>query len=333
MDIKRGPKIVVIGGGTGSFTLLTGLKHYAQDITAIVNMADDGGSTGQLRDELGVLPPGDVRQCLVALSDSPRVRDLFNYRFEEGVLEGHAFGNLFLTALQKMTGSFAEAIDVADEVLNVRGRVVPVTLEDVHLIMRQRNGSDIMGEYTIGSMAFSVGEERPDLELSPKATLNPDAKKAILAADIIVIAPGSLYGSLAPALLVDGMGKALKHTKAKIVYVCNLVTKPGQTDNFMVHDFADEIERFVGEQILDYVIYNTSRPNSILLERYNKDREYGVRFNESALKSKHYKAIGVNLIASTVPKIQKADKISHSRSYIRHNPDTIARNIMKLFFS
>ena len=139
----NGPKIVVIGGGTGSFTLLSGLKHYAKDVTALVNMADDGGSTGLLRDELGVLPPGDVRQCLVALSNSPKVRELFSYRFDNGSLKGHAFGNLFLTALEKMTGSFAEAIDVADEVLNVRGRVIPVTLDNVHLIMRQRQGNDI----------------------------------------------------------------------------------------------------------------------------------------------------------------------------------------------
>jgi uncharacterized cofD-like protein len=333
VDIKKGPKIVVIGGGTGSFTILSGLKHYAQDITAIVNMADDGGSTGQLRDDLGVLPPGDVRQCLVALSDSPKVRDLFNYRFEEGIFEGHAFGNIFLTALQKMTGSFAEAVDVADEVLNVRGRVVPVTLDNVHLVMRQRNGKDIIGEYAIGNKAFNIGEERPNLELSPKASLNPDARKAILSADIIVIAPGSLYGSLAPALLVDGMKQALKNTKSKIVYVCNLVTKPGQTDDFKVHDFTDEIERFIGAKVIDYVIYNTAQPSSNLLEKYSKDKEYGVEFSLDVLSKKHYKSIGTSLISSSLPKIQKADKISHSRSYIRHDPDIIARNIMKLFFS
>jgi uncharacterized cofD-like protein len=155
MEVK-GAKIVVIGGGTGSFTLLSGLKNYASDITAIVNMADDGGSTGQLRDELGVLPPGDVRQCLVALSDSPRVRELFNYRFEEGSLEGHAFGNLFLTALEKMTGSFAEAVDVADEVLNVSGKVIPVTLDNVHLILKRRNENDVIGEFKIGNMKFNL---------------------------------------------------------------------------------------------------------------------------------------------------------------------------------
>ncbi|MDQ5958905.1 MAG: hypothetical protein QG562_724, partial [Patescibacteria group bacterium] len=130
-----GAKIVVIGGGTGSFTLLSGIKNYVSDVTAIVNMADDGGSTGQLRDEFGVLPPGDVRQCLVALSESPKVRELFNYRFSDGSLKGHAFGNIFLSALEQMTGSFAEAVDVADQVLNVKGKVIPVTLDNVKLVL------------------------------------------------------------------------------------------------------------------------------------------------------------------------------------------------------
>lgn len=332
MEIK-GAKIVVIGGGTGSFTLLSGLKHYASDITAIVNMADDGGSTGQLRDELGVLPPGDVRQCLVALSDSPRVRELFNYRFEEGSFEGHAFGNLFLTALEKMTGSFAEAVDVADEVLNVRGRVVPVTLDNVHLIMRQRNANDIIGEYQIGSMKFDLGEERPKLELSPPAKINDDAKKAIEDADIVVIAPGNLYGSIAPALLVEGMKDALQHTNAQIVYVCNLVTKPGQTDGFKVHDFADEIERFIGAPVLDFVLYNTEQPGTELLEKYNRDKEFGVSYDKEELAKRHYKAKGHNLISTVVPKLKASDKIAHNRSFIRHNSDVIARQLMKLYFS
>ncbi len=330
---NMGPKIVVIGGGTGSFTVLSGLKNYASNITAIVNMADDGGSTGQLRDELGVLPPGDIRQCLVALSDSPRVRELFNYRFEEGSFKGHAFGNIFLTALEKMTGSFAEAIDVADEVLNVRGRVIPVTLDNVHLIMRQRQGNDIIGEYNIGNMKFNLGEDRPILELSPPAKINAEAKKAILDADLVVIAPGNLYGSLAPALLVKGMKQALKETKAQLAYVCNLVTKPGQTDGFMVHDFADEIERFIGFPALDFVLYNTQQPNKQLLLKYQRDQEYGVDFEKDKLNTRHYKAKGYNLISKEIPESSKTDIIAKTRSLIRHDPDIVARQIMKLYFS
>lgn len=328
-----GAKIVVIGGGTGSFTLLSGLKNYTNHLTAIVNMADDGGSTGVLRDELGALPPGDVRQCLVALSESPRVRDLFNYRFSEGTFEGHAFGNIFLSALEKMTGSFAEAVDVADEVLNVRGRVVPVTLDNVHLIMKKRNGKKIIGEYKIGNMTFDLGEERPELELSPPATINPEACKAIAEADIVVIAPGNLYGSIAPALLVDGMKKSLESTSAKIVYVCNLVTKPGQTDGFKVHDFADEIERFIGASILDTVLYNTENPDETLLEKYSRDKEFGVEYDSAILSNKHYKPKGTSLISKKLPKKVAGDKIAANRAFIRHDSDVIARQLMKIYFS
>ncbi len=330
MQQKIDPHIVVIGGGTGSFTLLSGLKAYSKNITAIVNMADDGGSTGQLRDEFGVLPPGDVRQCLVALSDSPKMRDLFNYRFEEGTFKGHAFGNIFLTALEKMTGSFAEAVDLADEVLNVKGRVVPVTLDNVHLLMRQRKGKDIIGEYKIGNMRFAMHEQRPVLELSPSTHINAEANDAIKHADIVVIAPGNIYGSLAPALLVNGMQGALKNTKAKIVYVCNLVTKPGQTDGFMVHDFADEIERFVGEQVLDIVLYNTERPDRRLLEMYQRDKEYGVDYDTEALRTKRYSAIGAPLLSRNIITGCKADTLARQRSLIRHDSDKVARQIIKM---
>jgi uncharacterized cofD-like protein len=296
-------------------------------------MADDGGSTGVLRDELGALPPGDVRQCLVALSESPKVRELFNYRFSEGTFDGHAFGNIFLTALEKMTGSFAEAIDVADEVLNVRGRVVPVTLDNVRLVIKQRNSNHIVGEHHIDSISFDKGEERPDLAYTETATLNPVAAQAIAEADMVIIAPGDIYGSLGPALIVEGMHNALTQTKAKIVYVCNLVTKPGQTDNFTVTDFADEIERFVGAKVIDYVLYNTELPSDELLKKYAKDKEYGVKLNEMEAKYKHYKLIGKDLVSTEAPKAVKGDKISSTRAFIRHDQDTLARQLMKVYFS
>jgi uncharacterized cofD-like protein len=262
---RIGVKIAVIGGGTGSFTLLSQLKNYTKHVTALVNMADDGGSTGVLRDELGVLPPGDVRQCLVALSESERVRDLFNYRFDGGTFEGHAFGNLFLTALEKMTGNFASAVETAADVLNIIGEVHPVTLDKVTLVMKQSNGAVTEGEFEIGHADFGLNR-RPDMHLMPKAELNPAARRAIMEADIVVIAPGNLYGSLAPALIVPGMSQALNETDAKKVYVCNLVTKPGQTDDFTVADFAHEVERF-GDFKLDYVLYNEHKPAQDLIDR------------------------------------------------------------------
>jgi uncharacterized cofD-like protein len=329
---KIGVKIAVIGGGTGSFTLLSSLKNYTKHISALVNMADDGGSTGMLRDELGVLPPGDVRQCLVALSESEKVRDLFTYRFDGGTFEGHAFGNLFLTALEKMTGSFAEAVETAAEVLNITGSVYPVTLDKVTLVMKLADGTVTEGEFKIGHVDFGTNK-RPELELTPVAGLNPEAREAIIDADIVVIAPGNLYGSLAPALIVPGMSDALNETKAKKVYVCNLVTKPGQTNDFTVDDFADEIERF-GEFKLDYVLYNNAKPSKELLERYAKDDEYWVGYDEQTLNGHEYRAIGDNFVSDEHIPTQSsiADPIGHTRTFIRHNADAVARQLMKLYF-
>jgi uncharacterized cofD-like protein len=333
MDTTNNLKIVVIGGGTGSFTLLKGLKKFTNNLTAIVNMADDGGSTGALRDELGVLPPGDVRQCLVALSDSPKLRDLFNYRFDEGSLEGHAFGNLFLTALEKMTGNFAEAVNTAGNLLNVRGRVLPVTLDDTHLVMDKRDGSQIRKQFTINNMFLTDKDRRPLLKLDPPASINSEAAEAIKKADIVVIAPGSLYGSMAPALLVKGMGNALKKTKAKVIYVCNLITKPGQTDGFKVHDFASEIERFSGVPVIDAVLFNTKFPNKKLVEKYHREKEFRVNYDKKLLLNQRYKSCGASLVSNKTTRLNKADKIASSRAYIRHDPYVTAQQILKLYKS
>ncbi len=328
-----GVKIVVIGGGTGSFTLLSGLKNYTRHITALVNMADDGGSTGQLRDELGVLPPGDVRQCLVALSESPRTRDLFNYRFEDGVLTGHAFGNLFMAALEKMTGSFADAVEEASRVLNIIGRVEPVTLDPVTLVIEEPGGGETHGEFKIAHMQFADGS-RPNVWLDPTPTVNPAAKEAIERADIVVIAPGNLYGSLAPALVVPGMSEALNATKAKKVYVSNLVTKPGQTNGFKVNDFAAEIERF-GNFTLDYVLYNEEVPSAELIEKYAKEGEQPIGFDKAVLKAQHYTAKGGSFLSGNFVAYNSSssDPIAASRTLIRHDSDAVARAIMKLYFS
>lgn len=329
---RIGVKIAVIGGGTGSFTLLSQLKHYTKHVTALVNMADDGGSTGVLRDELGVLPPGDVRQCLVALSESERVRELFNYRFDGGTFEGHAFGNLFLTALEKMTGSFASAVETAGEVLNIVGEVHPVTLDKVTLVMKQSNGAVTEGEFEIGHADFGVST-RPEMELQPKAELNPAAREAIMQADLVVIAPGNMYGSLAPALIVPGMSEALNATKAKKVYVCNLVTKPGQTDDFDVADYAGEIERF-GDFRLDYVLYNEDKPADDLLERYAKDGEFRVKYDTDELERMHYEAIGGDFLSNEpYAPAAESDPIAHTRTLIRHDATAVAKQLMRIYFA
>lgn len=323
-------KIAVIGGGTGSFTLLSALKDYTTQIAALVNMADDGGSTGMLRDELGALPPGDIRQCLVALSNSPRVRDLFNYRFDNGSLKGHAFGNLFLTALEKMTGDFAEGIELASEILNITGTVEPITHSNVKLAMRNQKDKVVRGEFEIAQTDF--GSHRPDFWLEPEATASPRALRAIEQADMVVVAPGNLYGSLAPALVVPGIGAALARSKAIKLYVCNLVTKPGQTDGFQVHDYAAEIERLAGETFLDAVIYNTEKPSEELLKKYAKEGELSVEYNQADLKKAHYLALGANLISGEIwQKVNKADPIAASRTLIRHDSKAIARVIMEVY--
>lgn len=322
------PKIVVIGGGTGSFTLLSALKNHTRAITAIVNMADNGGSTGVLRDELGVLPPGDVRQCLVALSEYEKIRELFNYRFEEGTFSGHSFGNLFLTALEKMSGSFGEAVEEASKVLDIVGRVEPVTLDKVNLVMKTNDGTITHGEFSIGHSDFA-GMQRPLMSLDPVPILNPKARDAILWADLVVIAPGNIYGSIAPALIVPGMSEVLNKTTAKKLYVCNLVTKPGQTDGFSVVDFAQEIERFGGFQ-LDTVLHSNVKPADELLQRYAKEGEVWVE--DAAIdKNEHYKIIQNDYVSRVfqVPNASASDRIAATRTYIRHDSEKIAMAIMK----
>lgn len=321
-------KIAVIGGGTGSFTLLTGLKNYSSKIAALVNMADDGGSTGKLRDELGALPPGDIRQCLVALSRTPEMRDLFSYRFSGGSLEGHAFGNLFITALEKMTGDFGRAVELASEVLNVAGTVEPVTLTDVKLVLEQDNAPNIVGEYKIAHQKF-LGA-RPNLRLEPMAVANPKAVAAIRESDMVVVAPGNLYGSLAPALIVPGIAEALRETDALKVYVCNLVTKPGQTDGFKVVDYAREIERLAGGSFLDVVLFNNEMPSRELLDKYAKEGEEYVLPGEADGES--YDILGANLISDVIwSNPNKSDPIAEARTLIRHNPDVVAKALISLY--
>ncbi len=323
-----GTKITVIGGGTGSFTLLKELKRHTRNIAALVSMADDGGSTGVLRDELGALPPGDVRQCLVALSSSSKLRDLFSYRFEAGTFEGHSFGNLLLTALEKTTGDFAKAVETASEILDIRGVVLPITLDDVRLRMTWDNASVVLrGERVIDAESFAHDPRQATLSLEPNAAVNPHAVDAILDADMVVIAPGDLYTSIGPALAVDGVVDALAKTSAKVVYVCNLVTKHGQTDGFTVQDHVGEIERFMRGLKLDGVFYNTTLPNSTTLERYHEEQADIVRWNEQMPSSDITVRPGdyLGAVATRSPH----DVLPVVHSYIRHDSTKICRALME----
>jgi uncharacterized cofD-like protein len=323
-------KIVVIGGGTGSFTLLRALKDHSKSIVALVNMADDGGSTGVLRDELGVLPPGDVRQCLVALSSTPEMRDLFSYRFEEGVLQGHTLGNLLLTAVEKMTdGDFGKAVEMASEILRINGKVVPVTFDNIRLKMHWPDGTALSGEHVIDAGDFKHDPRKAELSLSPRARANPMALRAIEQADIVVVAPGDLYTSLGPLLIVPEVGKALQKTHAKKIYVSNLVTKKGQTDGFTVADHVAEIERFAGGHFLDYVLYNHQLPSASLAKRYKAENAYTVKIDKVTLQHQHFQAIGGDFLGEMVRGVA-GDKLPVTRSYIRHNAHAVAHAIMEL---
>lgn len=318
-------KIVTIGGGTGSFVLLSGLKNYPVDLTAIVSMADDGGSTGILRDELGVLPPGDVRQCLVALSESSQMmRDLFNYRYNNGGLGGHNFGNIFLSTLEKITGSLNQGIKEAGRVLRIRGKVVPVTLTKVRLEATLRNGKKIIGQSRIFKEDLTGLKK---LELRPKAVINPAAIKAIREADKIIITPGALYSSIIPNFLVKGFIKEVARAKAKKIYVCNLMTKIGHTDNFTVLDFLAKIESYLGKGVIKYVIYNKAKPESRLLRKYASEGEL-VSSRGLVRARPGIKFIGRNIISHKFPQQKKGDLIR--RTLIRHDSDKIAKIIFNL---
>jgi uncharacterized cofD-like protein len=323
MTQKTSPRIVVIGGGTGNFSTLLGLKRYTPHLTALVSMADSGGSTGILRDELGVLPPGDVRKCLIALANADEMRDLFSYRFDEGSLDGHSFGNLFLTAVEKMTDNFTDAVALASKVLNITGRVLPVTLDNVTLVAHFAVGTVTRGEAALDFDTYN--SPKPVMSLDPAGRMTEASKQAIADADFIVIAPGSLYTSLAAVLVVDGMAEALAASQAPKLFITNLITTYGQTDNFKVHDFADEIERFLdGKVKLDHVLYNTAKPSTALLKRYEAEGTL-VAWDESTLKKKHYKTHGAPLISD---KLVQPEPLASS--FIRHDPDVTAREIMKV---
>ena len=311
--------------------MLSALKKHTKQIAAIVSMADDGGSTGVLRDEHGTLPPGDVRQCLVALSDSSKVRDLFEYRFDTGTFNGHSFGNVLLTALEKISGDFSEAVETASDILRIRGTVIPATLDNVRLKMEWQDKSLVLhNERVIDEEYFKEDPRTAQLSLTPSAIPNPMAIAAIEQADIVVVAPGDLYTSLGPLLVIDGIGDALKRTSAKVFYVANLVSKHGQTDGFTVSDHAAEIERFAGTEFLDYVLYNETAPSPAVAKRYEKEGGYVTKADVDELALRHYTAVGGNFLGK-MAQANEADTLIGKRSLIRHDADAVAEMILELY--
>lgn len=318
-------KIVVIGGGTGTFVTLSGLKSRNVDLTAVVSMMDDGGSSGKLRDELGVLPPGDLRQCLVALSDSSKIlRDLFNYRFEDGGLKGHNFGNLLITALEKISPDYSQAIKAASEILRVRGKVIPVTKERADLYALLDDGTIVKGETTIDDEP-PPGYEKSKIRklyLKPSVKINPEAKKAIHQADLIVVGPGDFYGSILANFLVDGIPQAINKSHGSVVLTVNLMTRWGQY-KFKVSDYVNFLRKFIQ---VDYLIINSQSPDSTLVKYYRSQNEFLVE--DDSDKIKNIKIIKSNILNKEKVQQSKTDQIR--RSLIRHDPEKLARVIMKI---
>jgi len=311
--LSRGPKIVAIGGGTGLSTLLRGIKGYTSNLTAIVTVADDGGSTGRLRQEFGVVAPGDLRQCIAALAEAePLMSKLFQYRFTEGTgLEGHSFGNLFLVAMSEVTGNFETAIHEASRVLNVRGSILPSTLEDVTLSARTHEDEMVHGEHNITEHGTAIRE----LFLNPaSAEAHPDAVRAIMDADLVIIGPGSLYTSVLPNLLVSGIQKALIATEARRIFVCNVATQQGETDGFTVADHLEALERHAGGGVIHAVIANNNIAPSLPEEWHSAPVPVS---REGMAAFAH-----VQLVL--------ADVVADENRY-RHDPEKLAAIVMRMY--
>lgn len=314
--LEKGFKIVAIGGGTGLSTLLRGLKQYTTNLTAAVTVADDGGSSGKIRKELGVLPPGDLRNCLVALADSePLMTKLFQYRFTDGSLEGQNLGNLLITAMSDISGDFQEALQEVSKVLKVRGRVLPSTGEFITLCAELEDGTIVEGESKISKSNLPIKRVfikpfscKPSLEIL-------DALEEV---DAIIIGPGSIYTSIMPNLIIEGLVDKIKKSRALKIYVCNVMTQPGETDNYTASDHIKSIFKHTGEKIFDYVIINNKIPHREVLKRY-KD----VNAHPVVADLKEVEKLGLKII--------KGNFIDES-NLVRHNPEKLAKEIIDLIF-
>lgn len=296
--LVKGPKIVAIGGGTGLSTMLRGLKYYTSNITAIVTVADDGGGSGDLREDLGILPPGDIRNCILALADTePLMEELLQYRFTGGRLENQSFGNLFLAAMDGISSNFEQAVQKMSSVLAVTGKVLPVTLDNVVLKAKLKNGEVVEGESKIADAVdlYNSPIDRVFLEPSNARALY-ESLQAIRDADAIILGPGSLYTSVIPNLLVEDIGRAVNRTKALKIYVSNIMTQPGETDSFSVKDHLKAILKHAGQDIVDYVVVNTGKIDKDLEKKYREEGSTLVSVDEKDISSLNVKVIGGDLI-------------------------------------
>ncbi|GMQ63076.1 gluconeogenesis factor YvcK family protein [Vallitalea maricola] len=314
-------KIVTMGGGTGLSTMLRGLKKYTENLTAIVTVSDNGGSSGILRRELDMLPPGDIRNCILALAETePIMEKVFQYRFTEGSLSGQNFGNLFLAALNGIFGSFEQAIEKTSEVLAVKGKVLPVTIQNVELCALFDDSVIVEGESEIVQRCKNDRKNIKDVWLYPK---NPKPYDKVIEdineADILVLGPGSLYTSIIPNLLVRDIAQVIKESKPTVIYVSNIMTQPGETDDYNLTDHINVVEKYLGKGIIDYIIVNNQEIPSEILELYIEDGAIPVTYNKKLLKDKGIKVLEAPLL-----------RILSGTTLIRHNSDKLAEVIISI---
>ena len=320
-----GQNFVALGGGTGLSTLLAGLKQmvgksseplWIENLSAIVTVSDDGGSSGRLRDELQMLPPGDIRNCMIALSeDSSLLSRLFRYRFRgDGELGGHSFGNLFLAALTEVTGDFTEAVRLSSEVLASKGHIFPATISDVHLAAELEDGSTVIGETQISASRSPIKQ----LRLEPEHCLPlPQVLKAIRAADIITLGPGSLYTSLLPNLLVSQVARIIGESPATKIFISNLMTQPGETEGYTARQHLETVKRYAPEIHFDFVIVNNKRINKLQTERYAAEHAQQIGIDDNALDA----------ATDTITEIVHADLLDDGEK-VRHDSLKLARVVM-----
>lgn len=319
IELSRGVRIVAIGGGHGLSTLLKGLKQKTSNISAIVTVADDGGSSGRLREEMDIIAPGDLRNCLVALADKDTaLEQLFQYRFGgEGELSGHSLGNLFLAALIKEFGNAQNALETASTVLNIRGKVMPATAERIRLLAKMSDGKEIEGESEIAAYGERRKTKILHMSMIPEAPIAVgDALEAIRHADLITLGPGSLYTSVLPDLLVPEILQAIKESNAPCLYICNVMTQPGETEGYTVSDHVKALIEHVGKNVIDYVLVNNARPTREILKKYEEAGEFPVKID-----AKQVEETGVIMI--------KSNLLGEERG-ASHNSLVLAENIIRI---
>ena len=317
--ISGGPKVVAIGGGTGLSVLLKGLKKYTSNITAIVTVSDDGGGSGLLREDMGILPPGDIRNCIVSLANTePIMEQLMQYRFKEGILKGQSFGNLFIAAMNDICGSFDAAVREVSSVLAVTGKVLPVTLENVILYAELEDGTVIKGESQIPIKQKSSGKKIRKVFLRPgNCRPLPIALKEIQDADAVILGPGSLYTSIIPNILVKNMTKTINESKALKIYVSNIMTQQGETIGYSLSDHIKAINDHGNNILIDYAIANTGKIPQVLLEKYKTEDASPVLIDYDIINDMGIKVIG-------------SDLVNIENEYLRHNFNDLAGQIFKV---